>query len=104
MDEKVAKKFSKEYEYIVNVLQKLEKKSGKRPPPSATTQATTSMSTNTPSSTDGVDVVMADMMVEEAMDMDPDSDSDAEGDDNEDDDDIMVDNGTIRRFPLNHLP
>lgn len=47
---------------------------------------------------------MADMMVEEAMDMDPDSDSDAEGDDNEDDDDIMVDNGTIRRFPLNHLP
>ncbi|KAF9468312.1 hypothetical protein BDZ94DRAFT_1154403 [Collybia nuda] len=80
-DEKVVKikKFAKEY--IAKVLRKLEK-SGKRlrPPPSATTQATASTSTNTPSSTDGVDVVMGEMTVEEAMDMDSDSDpeSDAE--------------------------
>jgi hypothetical protein len=79
-EEKIAKikKFSKEY--IVKVLRKLEK-SGKRhrPPSSAATQATASTSTNTPNSTDGADVVMADMMVEEAMDMDSDSDIDAEG-------------------------
>lgn len=75
-DEKTVKikKFAKEY--IAKVLRKLEK-SGKRPrpPSSAVTQPASSTSMNTPNSTDGVDVVMADMTVEEAMDMDPDSES-----------------------------
>lgn len=84
------KKFTEKY--IVKVLRELET-SGKHPRPllSAMTQATASMSTNTTSSADRVDVVMADMTVNEAVGVDPDPDSDAEGEDKED---IVMDRRT----------
>lgn len=79
-DEKVAKikKFAKDY--IGKILRKLEKSGSRRPRPSSstTTEATSSTLLDTPNSTEGVDVVMAEMTVEEAMDMDPDSGSEAE--------------------------
>ncbi|KAF7326676.1 Histone methyltransferase [Mycena venus] len=79
-DEKVAKikKFSKEY--IAKVVRKMEKSGHKhRPPSSSTTQETPSRSAvDTPNSIDGVDTVMTEMTVEEAMDMDPASESEGE--------------------------
>ncbi|RDB23612.1 Histone-lysine N-methyltransferase, H3 lysine-36 specific [Hypsizygus marmoreus] len=83
-DEKIVKikKFSKEY--ITKILRKLEKSSGKRAGSSSSAAYAKAISTlpDTPNSTDGVDVVMADMTmsVEEAMDMGPESGSEGEGD------------------------
>ncbi|KAJ7619409.1 histone methyltransferase [Roridomyces roridus] len=75
-DEKVAKikKFSKEY--IAKVVRKAEKSQHKQPP-----QATTSAQDTTPNSIEGVDNVLNEMTVEEAMDMDPASDSEGEDED-----------------------
>ncbi|KAJ7153499.1 histone methyltransferase [Mycena crocata] len=80
-DEKVAKikKFAKEY--IAKVVRKIEKSGhSKRPPSSSTTTQAPSSAVDTPNSIDGVDTVMTEMTVEEAMDMDPASESDDEGD------------------------
>lgn len=63
-------------------MRKLEKSGQRiRPPSSAATQATSS-TVDTPNSADGSDVVMAEMTVEEAIDMDPETESeeDAEED------------------------
>lgn len=46
---------------------------------------------DTPNSTEGVDVVMADMTVEEAMDMEPDSENE---DEDEDDDEVANGEGS----------
>jgi len=86
-DEKVAKikKFAKEY--IAKILHKMEK-SGKKSNGSssstAPTHAASSVSVETPNShgdADGGDVVMAEMTVEEAMDLGEDSGSDEDGED-----------------------
>ncbi|KAJ7353320.1 histone methyltransferase [Mycena albidolilacea] len=92
-DEKVAKikKFSKEY--IEKVVRRLEKSGHKhRRPSSSTTQATPS-AVDTPNSLDGVDTVMTEMTVEEAMDMDPASESEEEGGDENEDMDVDEETG-----------
>lgn len=81
-DEKVAKikKFAKEY--IAKVLHKMEKSSKKRNGSSSSTlqtHATPSTSEETPNphgDANGADVAMAEMTVEEAMDLGEDSDDD----------------------------
>jgi len=86
-DEKVAKikKFAKEY--IAKILHKMEKSGKKRNGSStstAPTHAASSVSAETPDShgdADGGDVVMAEMTVEEAMDLGEDSASDEDGED-----------------------
>ncbi|KAF7373580.1 Histone methyltransferase [Mycena sanguinolenta] len=71
-------------EYIEKVVRRKEKSGHKhRPPSSSTTQATPS-AVDTPNSIDGVDAVMTEMTVEEAMDMDPASESGEESEDNVD--------------------
>ena len=82
-DEKVAKikKFAKEY--IAKVLHKMEKSSKKRNSSSSTMHAS-STSAETPNSHgdgDGGDVVMADITVEQAMDLEEDSASDEDRND-----------------------
>ncbi|KAJ7730702.1 histone methyltransferase [Mycena maculata] len=95
-DEKVAKikKFAKEY--IAKVVRKMEKSGHKkRPQPSPSTAQATSSALDTPNSIEGVDVVMTEMTVEEAMDMDPASDSEGE-DDGEGDVEMEIDDLTRR--------
>ncbi|KAJ6554544.1 hypothetical protein B0H19DRAFT_150279 [Mycena capillaripes] len=77
-DEKVAKikKFAKEY--IAKVVRKMEKSGNKHRPPTSSTTQTTPTAVETPNSIDGVDTVMTEMTVEEAMDMDPASESEGE--------------------------
>ncbi|KAJ6578858.1 histone methyltransferase [Mycena vulgaris] len=78
-EEKVAKikKFAKEY--IAKVVRKAEKSGHKKRAPSSSASASvtqgTSSAIDTPNSIDGVDTVMIEMTVEEAMDMDPASES-----------------------------
>ncbi|KAJ7456920.1 hypothetical protein FB451DRAFT_1341958 [Mycena latifolia] len=78
-DEKVTKikKFAKEY--IAKVVRKAEKSGHKHRPPSSSATQGTSSAVDTPNSIDGVDTVMTEMTVEEAMDMDPASESEDEG-------------------------
>jgi [histone H3]-lysine36 N-trimethyltransferase len=79
------KKFAKEY--IVKILHKLEKSSKKHNGSSSSTAqahatSSTSVSAETPNSHgDGPDIVMADMMAEEAMDLGEDSGDDEDGED-----------------------
>jgi histone-lysine N-methyltransferase SETD2 len=80
-------------EYIEKVVRKLEKSGHKhRRPSSSTTQATPS-AVDTPNSLDGVDAVMTEMTVEEAMDMDPASESEEEGGDENEDMDVDEETG-----------
>lgn len=84
-DEKVAKikKFAKDY--IAKVLHKMEKSGKKRNGSSSSTvptHATSSASEETPNphgEADGADVAMAEMSVEEAMDLEDDSGDDEDG-------------------------
>ncbi|KAJ7452106.1 hypothetical protein B0H11DRAFT_1742432 [Mycena galericulata] len=77
-DEKVAKikKFAKEY--IAKVVRKMEKSGHKKRPPPSPSAGQSSSALDTPDSIEGVDVVMTEMTVEEAMDMDPASESEDE--------------------------
>ncbi|KAF8192677.1 hypothetical protein K438DRAFT_2017875 [Mycena galopus ATCC 62051] len=88
-DDKIIKikKFSKEY--IEKVVRRKEKSGHKHRPPSSTTTQATPSAVDTPNSIDGVDAVMTEMTVEEAMDMDPASESGEE--DGEEDVDMEVD-------------
>ncbi|KAF8889066.1 hypothetical protein BD779DRAFT_1439557, partial [Infundibulicybe gibba] len=83
-EEKVVKikKFAKDY--IAKVLRKLEKggKLTRQTSSSSAAEATPSTSRDTPNSSAGADVAMAEISVEEAMDMDFDSESDEENDAN----------------------
>ncbi|KAJ7701547.1 hypothetical protein B0H17DRAFT_1244351 [Mycena rosella] len=78
-DEKVTKikKFAKEY--IAKVVRKAQKSGHRKRPPSSSATQGTSSAVDTPNSLDGVDLVMTEMTVEEAMDMDPASESEDEG-------------------------
>jgi histone-lysine N-methyltransferase SETD2 len=95
-DDKVAKikKFSKEY--IAKILHKMEK-SGKKRNGSSSTHAGSSASAETPNShgdIDGADTVMAEMTVEEAMDLGNDS-----GGDNDEEDEHQEENESPGHSP-----
>lgn len=71
----------------------MEKSGHKHRPPTSSTTQTTPTAVETPNSIDGVDTVMTEMTVEEAMDMDPASESEGEEDEGDVDMEAEEDRG-----------